>query len=208
MNPDKLENRYNQLTKAAEILADEINDANAIKNYMLRRAGQKPLSLKQIEDLKRYHFIFEQLSSGKIAEAQMAFTVMQLYGRNQNDAYLDIRIAKQIFTSIINFEKKEELFLLKNVLDIAIGKAVRTNDLSNLSKLSKIKLDVIKEMPETEPDSDSNFEGHTILATYDPELLGVEPADMTQLLERINEKREKKISIVLPKAQKADNYDG
>lgn len=182
-----------QVSYAAELLIAEKQDWQLIKMYLANRLKDMPLTTGQKSKLERYQFIYNQLVSGKYTNPEVVSQVKKLYSVSQSQAYADINAAKEIFNSIVTYNKQFEITQELEINRQMLRMARELQDVKGFAALEKNRAALIKMLPDTMDNASEYFEGHTYNMTFDPSLIGAPPVDMKELLATINAKRNKHI---------------
>ena len=186
-----------QVRSAAEILLEKTVDWQVIREFMSNRHNEIVLSDEQERKLTRYKFIYDQLSGGKYSKSQIIGQLMneKLYGVSISQAYEDIRCSGELFTSVIHFNKQFELNNEIEIAKAARAKCLEVFDFKNAAAFAKVIKDLIAIQPDEEDTPGKDFEGHTVEAVFDPQLLGAPDIDMKEVLAALNAKRKVAIKI-------------
>lgn len=188
------------IQKATDALLETTRDWQTIKAYLNNRLGEAfELTAEQQKKLTRYKYIYDQLSSGKYTEQEVVsqLTNKSLYGVSLSQAYEDLRCSREIFTSIINVNKEFEIKLQLDINRNLQRKAEELGDFKAVAQFEKNRALLLKLLPDLDESPADMFEGHLFEAVFDPRLLGAPEVDMKEVLQVINEKRNKKIDIDL-----------
>jgi hypothetical protein len=194
--PQVLQQKAEQVSRAAEMILAKTRDWQLIREYMNNRLDEIELTEVQKEKMHRYQYIYNQQVSGRYTDAEVVSQVTKIYKVEISQAYEDMASTRELFNSIINVNK---LFELKLKLDINKNyqrKCAELGDMKSLAKFEKNGIEIAKLLEDMEDDRGELFEGHVYEMTFDPSLLGAAPIskkDLQDLLKQINEKRSKKI---------------
>ena len=194
--PQILQRKAEQVSRASELILARTNDWQLIREYMNGRMEEWELTPDQIEKKNRYQYIYNQKVSGKYTNAEVVNQVQRLYKIESSQAYEDMKCADELFTSLINVDKQLELKLKLEINKSYQRKCLELGDMKSLAKFEKNGIEIAKLIEEMEDDRGELFQGHVFEMTFDPSLLGAAPIskkDMMDLMNRINEKRGKKI---------------
>jgi len=194
--PQILQRKAEQVSRASELILARTNDWQLIREYMNGRMEEWELTPDQIEKKNRYQYIYNQKVSGKYTNAEVVNQVQRLYKIESSQAYEDMKCADELFTSLINVDKQLELKLKLEINKSYQRKCLELGDMKSLAKFEKNGIEIAKLLEDMEDDRGELFEGHVFEMTFDPSLLGAAPIskkDMMDLMNRINEKRGKKI---------------
>jgi hypothetical protein len=193
-----LKDTANQVETTAALLVQKTSDWQTIKRYMTSRTSDIKLTDVQKEKMKRYQFIYNQIISNKYTESEVINTVVKLYDIEQRQAYEDLDDTRELFTTLLNinkaFELKVELESAKSLKRLCVAKG----DLPSAAKFSKNIIQILALINQEETMPEGVFEGHAIEAVFDPKLIGapeISEEQMKALLQKINLKRNKQISI-------------
>lgn len=190
-----LQKKAEQVRHNAEILFAETNDWQVIQKYLCNKLKDIELTATQQKKLDRYQFIYNQLVSGNYTDNEVLQQVTKMYDVNIRQAYQDMNNSREIFSAVINVNKKFELQQQLQINRDMMRKAIALSDVDGYAKLEKNRSELLKQLPD-EPDNPAEmFEGHTIHVMFDPALIGAPPVDMKEVLAVLNAKRNKKIKI-------------
>jgi RNase P subunit RPR2 len=184
-----------QIAYGTELLMAKTRDWQVIKAYLSNRLAEFELTEEQQKKLKRYQFIYDQLSSGKYTDPEVVNQVIKLHGVNQAQAYEDMSCTREIFNSVININKRFEVNLQLQINRNMMRKCEELGDMKAAAALEKNRALLLKLLPDEEDNPAELFQGHIIDAVFDPRLLGAPDVDMNEVLRVVNEKRDKKIKI-------------
>lgn len=186
-----------QVRNGAQILLDVTVDWQVIKEFLSNRHEEMELTAMQEEKLKRYKYVYDQLSSGRYTKAQVISQLMneKIFGLSMSQAYEDIRCATEIFTYVTPPKKQFELNNRYEVSKAAHAKCMEIHDFKNAAAYEKIIQGYIDMMPEEEEQPGWDFEGHKLEGVFDPALLGGPKVDMAEVLKLINSKRKVAINV-------------
>lgn len=180
-----------QIAHAAELLAAEVNDWQTIQNYITRRVTDIKLSPEQETKLKRYQFIYNQLSGGRFTDEDVVSQLEDHFSISYVQALKDIRDAKELYTVAFQVNKQFEIKLQLTLNRIMLDKANNMQDLKAYAALEKNRQKLLAMLPDDADGRADDFEGHTYQILFEPELLGIEPInnkDLEQFLQTIKEK--------------------
>lgn len=192
-----LQKKASQVSAGAEVLLAKVRDWQVIKQYLCNRFNDIPLTASQKKQLERYQFIYGQMVSGKYTDQEVLNQVMKFYTIGLAQAYEDMRATREIIPYAININKPFELQLEIQIAKKARIKCEEMDDMKTAAQYSKVIADLLKQIEHEDETPAELFEGHTIEAVFDPELLGAPPVDMKEILAAINAKRNKKVNIDL-----------
>jgi hypothetical protein len=192
-------NKKNMAIKSgAELLASKTNDWQTVRDYLKNRLDNISLTPKQQEKMARYKFVYEQISTGKSADKDVATELSKNFGVDIRVAYEDIRDAKQIYSEVFDINKSWELKLALDMNLKMLQKANTANDLKAYAALEKNRAKLLELVENKEDNPAEDFEGHTNIILFDPALIGAEKIDMKTVTDYIQSKRQK---------MKADNIE-
>lgn len=195
--PTILKNKAEQISRAAEIIMAVTRDWQVIREYLNNRLSEWELTEVQKEKKERYQYIYNQKVSGRYTNVEIVSQVQRLYKVETSQAYEDMKCADELFTSIINVDKQLELKLKLEINKSYQRKCMETGDMKTLAKIEKNGIEIAKLLEDMDDDRGELFEGHVFEMTFDPSLLGeqakISKKDMLDLMNKINEKRSKKI---------------
>jgi hypothetical protein len=191
--------RAEQIRSAAEILIAKTNDWQIIKQFLCNRLDEVELTEIQQKKLERYQFIYNQLVSCKYTDQDVLNMLIKTYKIKVGQAYEDMNCARELYTAVININKRFELQIeLQSAKDMK-RKCVEIGDFKTAGIIQKNMVAIIALLPDEEDNPADLFEGHKIEAVFDPKLLGAPDVNMKQVLDAINAKR--KVAI------KTDMFD-
>ena len=197
-----LQDHIGKLNKAADHILDSTNDWQLIKTYLGNRVGTLKLNANQKLKMDRYQFMYNQLVTGKFTDKEVIEANMKMYGLESWQSYDDLKCTREIFSSVINVNKKFELDLQLQVNRRMLRKAEEICDFKAYAALEKNRTQMLSMIEDIDPDQAGMFEGHTYEPVFDPALIGADPVDMKEVLKTINEGRKVKI-----KTELFDNLD-
>ncbi|MFC4261927.1 hypothetical protein ACFOWM_03490 [Ferruginibacter yonginensis] len=192
--PNALKQKAAKIARSVESLAERTNDWQLIQQYLCNRIADIKLTEKQQDKLQRYQFIYNQSVSGKYTESDILNSVMKLFNIELTQAYEDLKATKEIFSSVINVNKKFELNIQLQVNRNLQRKAESLGDLKASAALEKNRIALLAMIEEEEENNAESFEGHTIEATFNPSLIGADKVDLKELMDVINNKRKAKLN--------------
>ena len=192
-----LMHKAEQVRSAAEIILDKTKDWQLIKEFMSNRHADIVLTDQQQMKLDRYQFIYNQLAAGKFSKTQLVNQLMnpKMHNISMSQAYEDIRCSNELFSSVINFNKAFELSNEIEIAKSARAKCLEICVFKNAALFAKIVKDLIALQPDVEDNPGMNFEGHELVAVFDPRLIGAAEVDMKELLMMLNKDRKVAINI-------------
>jgi hypothetical protein len=181
--------RAEQIRSATEILIAKTNDWQMIKQFLCNRLEDMQLTEVQQSKLERYQFIYNQLVSCKYTDQDVLNMLMKSYGIKVYQAYEDMKCARELFTAVININKRFELQIeLQSAKDMK-RKCVEIGDFKTAGAIQKNIVAIMAMLPDEEDNPAELFEGHEIEAVFDPKLLGAPDVNMKEVLAAINAKR-------------------
>lgn len=194
---ERLIKRAEHVARAAETIAEQTNDWQMIRAFMVNRINDIVLNEKQEKKLERYQYVYNQLVGGKYTDMEIIGQLMnkKLYGVSLKQAYEDIRCSRELFNTTINVNKVFEINLQLQINRNMQRKAEELGDMKAAAAFEKNRVMLLKLLPEEEDTSAEMFEGHMIEAVFDPRLIGAADVDMKEILQLINDKRKVKINI-------------
>lgn len=184
-----------QVRTGAALLVTKTRDWQVIKQYLSNRLNEIELTYDQQNKLTRYQFIYNQLVGGKYTKPEVANMVKKLYNVSLSQVYEDINHSQEIFSAVININKQFELQLELESARAMKRKCIEVNDIQTAARVQKNIIQLIALLPDEENSPGEDFEGHTIEAVFDPELLGGVDVDMEEVLKAINAKRKTPIKM-------------
>lgn len=203
-----LQKRANQISYATELLIDKTRDWQMILEYINNRLKDTRLTETQMEKKKRYEYIYNQTVSGKYTDQEILSQVMNVFNVGLPQAYEDINCSRKVFNSVISIDKNFEIKMeLQSARDMK-RKCVELCDFKSAAAIQRNIISLMAMLPDVEEDTGSDFTGHEIEATYDPQLLGAPSVDMKEVLTAINAKRKVKIKTELFESLNFDDDDG
>ncbi len=189
--------RAEQIKNATELLIAKTNDWQIIKQFLCNRLNEVELTEMQQKKLERYQFVYNQLVSGKYTEQDVITMLMKSFGIKINQAYEDMNCARELFTSVININKRFELQIeLQSAKDMK-RKCIEIGDFKTAGAIQKNIVAIMAMLPDEEENPAELFEGHEIEAVFDPKLLGAPDVNMKEVLAAINAKRKVAINTDL-----------
>jgi hypothetical protein len=191
-----LQNKASEISEAAEAVMAHTRDWQMIQNFMSNRLQEFQLTATQQMKMERYQFIYNAMVSGKYTDKEVLAQVKTNFGVKQAQAYQDMAATQEIFSTVVNINKRFELSLMLQLNKNYQRRCLELNDMKSLAKFEKNRIDITKQLEDLEDDRGELFEGHTFEMTFDPTLLGAKPItknDLKELLNSINSRRQKKI---------------
>jgi hypothetical protein len=191
-----LKQKAEEIAAAAQAVMAHTHDWQVIEQYMCNRLADVQLTTTQQDKLDRYQYIYNARVSGKYLSKDIVSQLTRNYGVSLPQAYLDMKAAEELFTTVININKRFDYSVMLQLNSDYQRKCVELGDMKSLAKFEKNRIEINKEIEEIEDNRGELFEGHTFEMTFDPTLLGAAPIskdDMKGLLDAINAKRNKKI---------------
>ncbi len=184
-----------QVRSGAALLMSKTRDWQVIKQYLSNRLNELELTDDQQNKLSRYQFIYNQLVSGKYTKPEVANMVKKMYHIGLSQVYEDINHSQEIFSAVININKQFELQLELESARSMKRKCIEVNDIQTAARVQKNIIQLINMLPDEENSPGEDFEGHTIEAVFDPQLLGAGEIDMEEVLKAVNAKRKVPIKM-------------
>lgn len=195
-----LKETADKIAASARNAMEHIRDVQVLQQFMKNRISEIDLSAAQKRKLERYQYIYNARVSGKYVDKDIVHQLQQHFKIEINQAYLDLRAADELFTTIINIDKRFNYYLMLQLNSDYQRKCLDMGDMKSLAKFEKNRADILKQIEDLDEGAGELFEGHEFEVTFDPTLLGAKPIskkEMTDLLKQINEKRNKKINTNL-----------
>lgn len=190
-----LQKKAEQVRYATEILLQQTQDWQTIQEFLSNRVQEIELNDRQKGKLKRYQYIYDQLSSGKYTDTEVRSQISKIFLISSSQAYEDINCAREIFNSVININKQFELKMeLQSARDLK-RKCAEIGDYKNAFQAQKCIIEILKTLPDEETNAGELFKDHHWEVTFDPALLGAPPVNMLEVLAALNAKRNKKINL-------------
>lgn len=193
-----LQEKFQQIAAGAETLAEKTRDWQMIRQFINNRIDEIKMTPRQKEKLKRYQYIYNQLSTFKYSEQEIINQVIKFFEIGLTQAYDDINATKELISTTLSINKKFDIKLeLESARDLK-RKCIEIGDFKNAVAAQKNIILLLREIEDEEESPADMFTGINIEATFNPELLGapkITRKDMKELLSAINEKRKKKINI-------------
>ena len=186
-----------RITTAAELITNSTKDWQVIRQYITNRSEELRLNDSQVKKLERYQFMYNQLVSGKFTDAEVITAVMNLYSIGQSQAYEDLRCSRELFSSVVNVNKRFELTVQLQINRNMLRKAEELCDFKAYASLEKNRTLMLSQIEDVEDNAGEMFTGHKLEAVFDPALIGAETVDMADVLAAINTKRKVKIKTDL-----------
>ncbi|MES2457232.1 MAG: hypothetical protein V4594_16880 [Bacteroidota bacterium] len=178
-----------QVRAGAALLVGKTRDWQVIKQYLSNRLNEMELTGDQQSKLERYQFVYNQLVSGKYTKPEVVNLLKKLFHVGTSQAYEDINHSQEIFAAVVNINKQFELQLELESARAMKRKCIEVNDIQTAARVQKNIIQLIALLPDEENSPGEDFEGHTIEAVFDPQLLGAGEIDMDEVLKAINAKR-------------------
>ena len=177
------------------------------KTIPSNRLGDFELNKQQQEKMNRYQYCYNQLAGGKYTETEVVSQLQKFFSIKKTQAYEDLAAAKEIFSTVLNINKRFELMVQLNINKECFRRCVEKGDEKSAAAYEKNRITLLSLIEDTEDNAGEMFEGHTIEATFDPSLLGAPDIDMNEVLTAINEKRAVKIKIDMFNELNAENIE-
>lgn len=173
MNP--LQKQALELEARIDYITEQTNDFQTIRAYMNNRLDQIKLTPGQNEKLRRWQYIYDQLSTGKYSDDDIRSQLVVHFHIEDQLARSDIRQAQELFSTTIAINKKFRIIMDLKLLDKMQRKASTNNDLDAYAKLQKTKNELYKMLPDEEEMPGDYFQPRTNIFEFNPSLLGVNP---------------------------------
>lgn len=191
-----MQNKAAEIAAAAEAVAAHTRDWQMIEQFLSNRLEEFHLTYTQQKKMERYQYMYNQVVSGRYTDTEVINQSCKFFKIKPAQAYEDLSASKEIFSTVLNINKRFELNLALEINKKYQRMCVELGDMKSLAKFEKNRSDLIKQIEELEDNRGELFEGHTFELTFNPELLGAAPItqkDMKDLLDQINERRNKKV---------------
>jgi hypothetical protein len=156
---------------------------------MTNRVNEFTLSPMQEFKLKRYQFIYDQLSSGKYSDKEVREMTMKMFNIAENQAMSDMKTSQELFSTTLSVNKKFKILLQIQHLEKMQRKARDNNKLDEYSKLQRVMNELLRMLPDEIETPTDNFEPRKNVIMYDPSILGVQKvpdAEIKDLLAKIS----------------------
>lgn len=176
-----------ELVARMEYITEQTNDLQTIRAYMSNRFENIRLTDQQEFKLKRWQFIYDQLSSGKYTEKEVRHQVVTHFRIDEGTAYKDMRTAQELFSTTLNINKRFKIITDLRLLDLMQLKAREAQDMDAYAKLQKAKNDLYRMLPDEEEVPGDHFEPRQNVLQYNPRLLGVDPVPTDKVRELLKE---------------------
>lgn len=183
--------KMESIAQGAMTIAEHTNDWQLIRDFISNRIEGLKLSKRQEEKLKRYQFVYNQLSTGRYLDKEIVSQLKKQYGIEDAQAYQDVRDAKEVFNVVFNINKAFELKLTLDRNWVMMQKASEANDLKAYAQLEKNRQKLLEMVPDIEKSLADVFVPHTFILKFDPSLIGAPPVDITEVEQYIKKRREK-----------------
>lgn len=183
--------KADQIANSSALIWEKTRDWQMIQQYVTNRYAEIELTESQQQQLSIYQFIYDQLSSGKYTRPEIVTSLNRLYKRSMSQAYEDIRISQELFSSVTPFNKKFEITNELNICRQLRNQCVEIMDFKNAGIFSKRINELIAQMPEEDDSPADMFETHKIIGVFNPRLLGgpeIDQDELQKLLQEINKK--------------------
>jgi hypothetical protein len=188
-----LKKKAADIVKSVESITEKTRDWQLIKQFMLNRLGDIKLTPKQVEKMGRYQFAYNQMAGGKYNDNDVINLTMNMYGLEYSQACEDVSASKEIFSTVININKKFELNIQLQVNRNLQKKAEQLCDFKALAAFEKNRIAMLAMVQDEEENPADQFVGHQFEAVFNPSLIGAVPVDLKELMTVINEKRKVKL---------------
>jgi hypothetical protein len=186
---NKLEQKALEISAQVDWMAEQVNDFQMIRQYMTNRVNEFTLSPMQEFKLKRYQFIYDQLSSGKYSDKEVREMTMKMFNIAENQAMSDMKTSQELFSTTLSVNKKFKILLQIQHLEKMQRKARDNNKLDEYSKLQRVMNELLRMLPDEIETPTDNFEPRKNVIMYDPSILGVQKvpdAEIKDLLAKIS----------------------
>jgi hypothetical protein len=181
--------RTANIKSGAETLANRVNDWQVVSAFLKNRVKDIVLTPLQQEKMRRYKYVYEQLSTGKILDKDVAAELSKQFDIEIYQAWEDVRDAKEIYTEIFDINKAWELKLALDMNLKMLQKANASGDLKAYAALEKNRAKLLELVETKDENPAEDFAGHTNLILFDPVLIGAAPVDIKAVNDYINQKR-------------------
>lgn len=169
------------MLRYAEHVTEMTNDYQTIKAFMSARAGDIKLSAKQQEKMKRWQFVYDQLSSGKFTEKEVRQQLMVHFNIEEPTAYRDIQESQELMATTLSINKIFKINCDIQLIEVLQRKANETHQLEAYAKLQKVKNELYKMLPDKEENPGDYFTPRQNIIDFNPALLGVAPVPEDQM---------------------------
>lgn len=183
--------KMESIAQGAMTIAEHTSDWQLIRDYISNRIDGLKLTAKQQEKLKRYQFVYNQLSTGRYIDKEVVSQLKKQYGIEDSQAYQDLRDAKEVFNVVFNINKAFELKLTLDRNWVMMQKAAEINDLKAYAQLEKNRQKLLEMVPDVEKSLADVFQPHTFVLKFDPALIGAPEVDMAAIEAYINQRKRK-----------------
>lgn len=179
MNP--LQKQALELEARIDYITEQTNDYQTIRAYMNNRFDQIKLTPGQTEKLRRWQYIYDQMSTGKYSDDDIRSQLEVHFSVDTQTARNDIRHAQELFSTTLSINKKFRIIMDLKLLDKMQRKAALDNQLDAYARLQKTKNELYKMLPDEEEMPGDYFQPRTNIFEFNPALLGVNPIDPSKL---------------------------
>lgn len=177
-----------ELVARMEWMAEQTNDLQTIRAYMNNRFANIQLNDNQELKLRRWQFVYDQMSSGKYTQQEIRNQLELHFKIDRSTSLADLRTAQELFSTTLNINKLFKIQMDIQLLDTMQLKAREANKLDEYAKLQKAKNELYKMLPDEVDNPTDNFEARQNIFEYNPELLGMKPVSsdkMKALIEQL-----------------------
>jgi hypothetical protein len=168
-----LQQNKDDLIARAEWMAEQTNDLQMLKAYMHARVKDIKLSAGQKEKLKRWQFVYDQISSGKYTDKEVRLQLMDKFGIEDRTSYSDLRDTTELMSTTMNINKRFKIQIDIQLLDVMKQKARETNQLDAYARLQKVQSELYKMLPDEDEVPADYFTPRQNIMQFNPELLGI-----------------------------------
>lgn len=179
------------ISKGAMTIAEHTSDWQVIRDFISNRIEGLKLTRKQEEKLKRYQFVYNQLSTGKYIDKEVVSQLKRTYDIEDTQAYQDLKDAKEVFNTVFYINKVFELKLTLDRNWVMMQKAADVNDLKSYAQLEKNRQKLLEMIPQVDASLGDLFVPHTFVLKFDPSLIGAPAIDMDAIHEYIKNRKQK-----------------
>jgi hypothetical protein len=196
---DILKDKAEQIRHGAELIASTTNDWQMVREYLCNRLSEG-IELNEIQTakLKRYQYVYDNMSSGKYNELDIVGHLENVFGIKRTQAVQDIQDAQELFATTLNINKRFEIKMELEINKDARKKALANGDYKSAAAFSKIIQTITKDLPDVDPEAGKRFAGHTFVFTADPRVLGKPlptKGELNKLMKDINTHTGKSLSM-------------
>lgn len=163
-----------ELVARMEWMAEQTNDLQTIRAYMNNRYADIKLTDTQEFKLKRWQFVYDQMSSGKYTQQEIRSQLELHFKISASESLADMRTAQELFSSTLSINKLFKIQIDIQLLEIMQQKAREANKLDEYAKLQRVKNELYKMLPDEVEKPSDDFEPRQNHFEYNPELLGLQ----------------------------------